>query len=468
MKLRWLFGALFIFFICNSGFASVLMLSQVLASASLHFPLILMQQQNIEAVKSKLKSAKGAFDPIFKSALINSPTGYYHYTYFNTELSARIPHSPEKIFTGYRVGVGNFQVYKQQQLTYDLGEARAGIAIPLLRNFSLDKERANIKAQEINLKISNQLLAEEKLKVARDAATAYWTWVDAGLKLKIQEKLLALAVTRQSALNERVVKGDIPKIDATDNERLIKKRQIACFQQEQIFQKTSLWLSLYYRDHAGNPQILSASNLPKKIPFSLFKIQLNAHDLDMSIKRSPIIRQIQQQEALSNLALSLANNDKRPKLEAKVYAARDFGEESTSLDRTSINLELNFQSPIFRTTAIGQQEMAIHKLNSLYFKEKMSEQKIKVNILNETNKINYIINKIKLSRQELSLAKKVENAEEIKFQQGDSQLIFLNLREQSTAEIRMSLIDTLADYHIAIADYRYTTSLYYPFVSSVV
>lgn len=103
--------------------------------------------------------------------------------------------------------------------------------------------------------------------------------------------------------------------------------------------------------------------------------------------------------------------------------------------------------------------MAMHNLESLYFQEKMISQKVRVRVLSDVNKINLLMHQINLAKKELFLAKQVEEAEDIKFKEVESNLVLLNLREQSTAETRMSLIDALTYYHTTIADYRYVSSL---------
>lgn len=48
----------------------------------------------------------------------------------------------------------------------------------------------------------------------------------------------------------------------------------------------------------------------------------------------------------------------------------------------------------------------------------------------------------------------LEQAERVRFEQGDSNLLTVNIREQQTAEAELREIEALFDFHRAVADLR--------------
>jgi outer membrane protein TolC len=62
--------------------------------------------------------------------------------------------------------------------------------------------------------------------------------------------------------------------------------------------------------------------------------------------------------------------------------------------------------------------------------------------------------RIEAARREVKLALALEDAERTRFEQGDSHLLIVNIREQQTAEAELREVDALLDYQRAIADSR--------------
>lgn len=61
------------------------------------------------------------------------------------------------------------------------------------------------------------------------------------------------------------------------------------------------------------------------------------------------------------------------------------------------------------------------------------------------------LDRLGATRRELTLARALEDGERLRFEQGDSQLLVVNLREQQTAEARLREVDVLLDYQRALA-----------------
>lgn len=437
--------------------SKTLEVNRVIESVSRHFPVIIAEQANIAKAKANLLSAQGGFDPVIKSQLLSSTIGVYRNLYLDTEISTPISDTGNKIFTGYRVGRGKFPVYDQKMWTYSQGELRAGIEIPWLRDNKIDDRRAKILTSQSYVNINERELDLKKLQVVRDAVFSYWDWYTEGSKLLIQKQLLQLAKDRQNVLRYRFEKGDIPEIDVTENLRLIMQREISLAQQTQNYQKAELLLSLYYRDKQGKPIIPNSYELPK-IHQDVKSIHLNEHhssEISTILSRHPVMKQLAEQRNISFVDLSIAENNLKPKLSNSIYVSQDFGAGNPPLNYTSINFQLSFELPVYRRQAIGAIQAAKSSLERIDQDKAMFIDRLNVNIKNALNQIHTINQIIDLTKRELAIAKKLEHAEQNKYEHGDSNLFLINLREQSTVETKIKLITALSDSKKARQDLLY-------------
>ncbi len=88
-------------------------------------------------------AAAGSFDTKLKAASENGPTGYYQ-TYRQMIGLVQPTYNGGEIFGGYRIGRGDYQPWYQERQTNDGGEFKAGVAVPLGRNRTIDARRAEL------------------------------------------------------------------------------------------------------------------------------------------------------------------------------------------------------------------------------------------------------------------------------------------------------------------------------------
>lgn len=430
----------------------------VVQSVYEHFPLVKAAEENIKKARADYLSAQGAFDPIVKSSLLVSPNGNYKYGNFGAELELPIENSGNKIFTGYRIGRGVYPVYDQNLETYNYGEVRAGFEIPFSRGKAIDPRRTKIKQADIATSISAENYRLEKLKAEYDAAISYWDWYTTGKQLLIQKYMLNLALNRQAALNKSVHKGDVAEVDSLDNQRTIMQRRSALKMYEALFAKASLVLSLYYRDQAGRPVIASVDDLPNKIDVT----QNDIADKNISAKISSIINQHpgikKYQEEYNSILQDLkqASNDMLPKVNNRLYVAQDLGGGNPPLNRTTINYELVFELPINQREVKGQLAAAKRQMEKIDQERQLQAEQIAVGIKKSLVQIQAAHKIIQYTRQETEMAARVEQAENIRYRHGDSNLFLLNQRELMTSEAQSRYLDAIKNYKSAVATLRYS------------
>lgn len=444
----------------NNLVAGALTESQVLSSVTQHYPLVQAATANIQKARAEYLASKGRFDPKINSQLIGSPNNFYRNIYSDTELNIPVTDSGNSFFTGYRIGRGNFPVYNQERETYNNGEIKAGIELPLLRDKNIDIGRAKIKQSRIRTALNQAELKLVRLEANQAATIAYWDWYAEGKKLLLQQQLLDLANVRQRALEGSFNAGDVANIEVVDNKRIILQRKNALTLQEAIFQKASLTLALFYRDAKGNPIAAGIDALPKQSqPASNYNLTAINEHYDLRILEHPAVKRLNEQRKLTYVDLESAHNKLLPKLNNRIYFSQDFGGGNPPLNRTSINYQLVFELPILQREAKGEILAATHMINKINEEERMQHDNL-VRILKDS------INQIKAQQtiinsvgEEIKMAVQVQKAENIRFQNGDSNLFLLNQREIETVQTQIRYVDSIGNYHKAIAALRFAMDL---------
>ncbi len=293
----------------------------VLASVRTHFPLILAAKENIQKAKADYLSSQGAFDPLVRSNFLISPNGTYQYANFGADVVMPIEESGNKVFTGYRIGRGTYPPYDQNLQTYNYGEVRVGVELPMLRDSAVDIRRTKIRQAGINEKISNEDFRLAKLKAEFEASLSYWEWYTAGKQLIFQRHILALATQRQVALDKSVKAGDLAEIDAIDNKRMIAQRESMVQMSQALFTKAAQVLSLYYRDAGGNPIVLKENDVPTSGAIQKWRINQSEIETTLTniVNSHPRMRLYQEQYANALASLKQANNDLLPKVNNRFY-----------------------------------------------------------------------------------------------------------------------------------------------------
>lgn len=450
------------FLLAPSALAGVLTLEAVLGSVDQYYPLISAAKQDIEKARGDYLSAQGGFDPTLKSVLQDTSAGYYNNTYWDIALEQPTALWGTRLVVGYKKGVGNFPAYDSKSQTFDQGEVRAGVEVPLLRGGWIDERRTRSWAGEIGIRATEQSLASKRLELRREAARKYWDWVAAGRKTQVAEDLLTIAVTRDQALLTRVKKGDAAQVDHTDNQRAVFQRQASLVGAKRSLQKAAIELSLYYRNTEGRPILVPDEELPKSFPKPELRKDLKLQEAELLELSSqyPDTRVLGLQLQQLGLDQGLAKNQILPKLDFSLSVVRDFGSNpgSTYIPPSSypseFRAQLSFEMPLLLRTPRGKLE-SISALNKkLELTQDLTRDRIKAKILDSSQALTAALARVDFIRKEVEFSLKLEEAERRRFQQGDSSLLLINIREQTTRDALNKEIESLSDFFKAQAEYE--------------
>ncbi len=437
---------------------SGLTLTEVLAAAERLVPTLEAARQDLAAAQGLELEGEGAFDPTWRSRASWVPLGYYKTGRLETVLQQPTDLYGLSAFAGWRLGAGSFAVYDGKAATADFGELRAGLALPLLRDRSIDKRRADRAVAQLEPAVAQAGLAQARLELRRAAAVRYWGWVEAGQQQLVAQELLQKALARDAGLAERVRRGDLAETERLDHRRAVLARQGQVVAAQQRSRSAALELSLYLRDAAGQPAVPGQERMPAAVP-PLPEIvpELSVHQ-QTALQRRPELQRMavwhDQQQAQAQQAV----NARLPALDVQAAVSRDLGQGPASLGPVELEVAVMLDVPLLGRVPDAKIQQARAKLAKLQAQQQWARERVAVEVGQVHAELQAARERAGLAEQELAQARKLAEAERISFAGGASTVLVLNLREQAEGEAELREVTARIDWHRAWASWLAVTA----------
>ena len=442
-----------------------LLFPELLESTEAKFPLILAAMETIQIARGERVAAQGDFDLRLKSKAGVNREGYYENETASVTIEQPLEDYGATLFGGYKIGTGDFASYDGDLQTQDEGEYSVGVRLPLLAGRSIDKRRISLWKSRISEAQAQPLVLEKKLEVTRKAAATYWKWVAAGQKLEISKRLLKLAEMRHKTIMLEVQEGQKPDVSLVENRQLVVERKLIMIRAERMLQQSGIALSLYWRDADGVPKIPSSRRLPSILP----KVKdpkeiIKTNDVILALQKRPELEIYELKKRKLLLEAQLANNNLLPKLYLSGEVSKDVGSGFSNPD-TKDDLEtkvfLYLDIPLQRRKAKGQMQIILAKVSQLDQAKKLAQNKIAAGVMDGASALKQIWLSIDQVSEHVKLALEIEQIERLKLNEGESDLLRVNLREQKTASAAAKRVDVITEYFWRLADYRASLGLSY-------
>lgn len=432
------------------AWGKALSIEEVQKAVSDRYPLVQAAQQETRAASGLLRSTQGAFDLQWKTRASSSALGYYKNERVDSVLEQPTPFWGTSFFAGYRLGAGQFAVYDLKAETNPAGEIRAGVNVPIWRDGPIDRGRAAIRKAEFGVQAADLRLTQQRIEAFRNSAHRYWDWVAAGKRVSIYEVLLKIAQERDEALAERVRHGDLPDFERRDNERAILQRRSLLISSERALQQAAIELSLFLRDGDGAPILVSTERLPTSIPDPTPQ-EVPKADLKAALAARPEIARINASKSQFEVDRRFAANQQAPRVDFQLTAAQSLRQGDPTRNDPRVEAGVLLEIPLQANIAGGLEDAAAASYDGLAIQERFQQDRIVAELKDAQSAVDAALQKVEITRKETELARRLEKGERERFAHGDSNLIFVNLREQATADAAFRSIEALTDYRKSLA-----------------
>jgi len=438
-----------------------LSLDEVIDSVRSHFPLILQAAAGRRIASGQALSASGAFDHKLDVYSGSQPLDFYE-NYRHSIGVKRDTTWGGQTFAGYRVGRGVFEPWYLERETNKGGEFKAGFVAPIIRDRWIDANRAELwQAQLERRRVEPEILAQV-IRYVQDGSIAYWNWIAAGAKQQIAVGLLDLALQRNQALVEQVEAQEKAPIDLVDNRRIITSRESKLIDAQRKLQQATIKLSLFYRSIDGEPVLLDLSMLPHECFTQVFyqadpaELQLLPDDEQVALAQRPELTELQIIRQQLCIALRQAQNETRPDVDGGLLIAQDVGEPTSSKrDKSEFEVEalVTVSVPLERRKALGKVRSLRGKLAQVTVKNRFTADKIVADVRVTRAAVEAAKERVSRATENFELSQQMREAEQELFDQGQSTLFNLNIREKQAAEAASERIEAQLEYQIARVSY---------------
>lgn len=436
-----------------------LRLEQVIQSALQSFPAVLAASKRREMASGEKLAAEGGFDTIIKMYSRSSLAGQYQNENVDVGFEQPTEYWGATFFGGYRRGVGKYPVYEGKSETATDGEVRAGVLVPLWRNRDIDRRRANLAQSDLNQLIAGHEYDQQLLELERQATYRYWDWVLAGRRAEIARHLLQVAKDRNDGLKDRIHLGDLPAIDATENQRAVVERQERVVAAERSLEQAAIQLSLFLRTPEGETLLASEEDLPQGFPKAREHHHRPLEELiEDALLQRPEIKRLETQIRHAQIESQLVQNQRMPAVDLTISGAQDFGiSQSNLVNRSEFYAGVIIDMPVQQRVAEGKGIAAEANISRLMADRQLAEDRVRNEIRDSVSAIKAAFKRIGLADQQQSLANQLEEGEKTKYSLGESNLMLVNLRELASGDASMIYADALNSYHRALADFRFSS-----------
>lgn len=435
--------------------AEPLRVDDVLASVETKYPPYLMALIEQDLAAGRLRRASGAFDLGFVARGGFNPRSYYDGSTGEVQLEQALPFWGADVFAGYRVSSGLLASYDKLRTQED-GELRAGLRFSLLRDGPVDRRRAELWKARFEKEAADPFIQRQRLDVLRASARSYYQWVSAGLRLGVAEELHRVALERDSGLRKQADKGMVAPIVVVDNERLVISRQLGVVQARRRFEAAALELSLFHRSADDAPVVPGRDRLPSAFPVTAPPASSDEKGLaDAAAARRPELARIELLRQRTDVDRRLADNDTLPNLDLSVGVTRNLGSgpyADRRTDEASVGVE--FRVPVQRNEARGRLQVAEAEIRRLERDAAFTRDRIVNEVRDGLSALRAASEQISQTTRNVELADRLAEAERRRFEQGATDLLALQIREQAAFDARQADLEARADFFRAMADYR--------------
>ncbi len=434
-----------------------LLLSEIRQSVTGLYPPLLATLIERDIAAGRLQSAQGTFDfNVFANAF-GTPVGVYESGTVETGFEKFLGLWGSTLFGGYRLTEGDrLPDYYRKDRTQEGGELSLGVKVPLLQDGRIDKRRAAVMKARYDAELADPLIQRQEINFIQASTAAYFSWLAAGTKLRLAQKQLNLARDRVEILQKQVETGLIKKLVITDNRRLVVDREIQTTRARRAFEAAALALSLFHRNENMEPLITGIDRLPKTFPELVDPTSLNlVDDVQFALERRPELKQVAIKLAKAGIDLEQARNEMMPVLDASLSGAQNFGQDTyKDIEAFELKAKVEFRMPLERREARGDRVIAESKQHQLLYEARFARERISNEVRNAHSALVAAYEQIEMAAINVALAEELEGAEKEMFNQGASDFLAVQLREQSTFAAQMKSVEAIKAFFVSLAAYR--------------
>ncbi len=390
----------------------------------------------LTASEQELMQARGQFDPkVLTRFNRKSFDGKEYYNLFNPEV--KIPTWPGlDVKAGFERNAGAF--VNEEDYTPSSGLQYLGVQMPLGQGLFTDARRMAVKQAKVGIQLADAERRKQVNKVLYSAAKDYWEWYFNKQQLQNAELAFRLASERYQAVRQRILIGELAKIDSVEALIFLQDREISLNQSRIDELNSRLQLSTYLWSEEEKPLELGPSALPEIPPAYLMSFTDPMADMlsEQAATNHPEIQKIQYKTDLLNLdrRLGLENLKPQANLNYTWLSRTDKSVWSTNTLDRNYKLGFDFSFPVLLRKERGKLGLVRTKILQNSLEQIQAGRTIRMEIRTSFNDLKNLETQMVMQSRMVENYQKLRDAEIRKFENGESSLFLINSREAKLIE----------------------------------
>ena len=414
--------------------------TEYIAMVKKFHPLVKQANLLLDEGEMKLLKARGSFDPKIEA---DYSTKNYKSTDYYSNFSSAF-----KIPTWYGLEFNakfedNSGVYLNPQNTVpENGLYSAGVTLNVADGLFMSERMASLKQAKIYRDQSRLKRQLQVTEVLYKASLAYFEWYANYRKYQLFQNFLQNAEMRLGGVKNQYRVGDKPAIDTVEAGLSIQNRRIDLSQSELELKNSRLNLSTFIWAEDNIPLELTAEVIPQndiqEEVSETLKIDEIAFGID--ITEHPKVRSLAYDIDMLEIEKKFRANKLLPKLDLQYNFLTDTADDINTLNNRDYKFGMKFSFPLFLRKERGELQLAKLELNNA----ELDLANARLKILNDLKALQNEIQA--LADQNVMISELVRdyatmmNAEERKFELGESSLFLINSRENQLISAKLKEI----------------------------
>lgn len=406
-----------------------------------------------ELAEAEIRSALGRFDPVLSMSYEykdKSGTDKLNLFEGSLELPLDMMFGP-KLKASYNRGLGS-SVNPDLRTTVP-GESSLGVSLPLLQGIFTDTRRNALRKAMLRPDLARAQYQLERNTLLRSAALRYWDWSEALAALEVADSLLVLAQLRADFIKRRVRAGESAGIDSVEIQQEVQRRIGERLRALRIVEQFAIDVSVFLWNPDG-----TIPNMNTVRPFPLPTDEGAAVRLEDQIAQARVLRPELQRigvlQETSRLDSALASEFLRPYVELEAGLT---SYDVSAIGNVDYKVGLRVHQPLLFRQARAQVQTADVGVQRADLSRILLERMVDADVANAIVGVDRTRERLRAAVEESSLARRMVDAEQQRFDAGDSSLLAVNLRERFYAEALMRVVSARADLARAYITLRWAT-----------
>lgn len=450
-SLKIKFSALLILFSVQFSFAQdSLKLShqEFLNIVKNYHPLAFKYQLQNKIANAEITKAKGNFDPVLAGKLGEKNIGgTQYYEQKNVELG--IP-------TWYGIDItGSYNHLDGEKLNNSEtkgGLYQFGVTIPLAKNLLYDKRRAMLDQAKFGLKMTEaeQIVLTNELLL--DAENTYWDWVKNYEIYKLQKSAVEINRKRLELTKKTYEFGERPAIDTVEAASQLQSFELQERNAYLNFVKSTQELQMFlWKDKQDLYEIAQlifpSSSLDEHSGYSDYEFLLQNLESKLLQNHASLEYYLQKQNILES-ERRLKWQSFLPKIDFtyNFFNKENYKSDFLPLFDNNFQYGLKLEIPIFQRQARADYEIAKLKISQNQQDSQLKLREVNTKIETYKYEVTNYFSQIDISAKNLNNYKRLLNAEETRFGNGESSLFLINSRENKLLDAREKNIELKAKF----------------------